>query len=69
MDAHRAVLHLAAISVVLPGGPHGLLAALDHAGLIDASNRLRMRVVPGHDLLASITQFLVIPLNGFEEPL
>lgn len=69
MDAHHTVVDLATVSIVLACGPDGLLAALCNAGLVHTADGFEMRVVLSHDLLASISQFLFIPLNRFEKAL
>lgn len=69
MDAHHAVVDLAAIAVVLPRGADRFLAALGDAGLVYAADGLDMCVVPRHDLLAAISQLLFIPLDRLEKSL
>jgi hypothetical protein len=36
---------------------------------VNQANRLRMSVIAGDDLLASIPQSLLIPLDGFQKTL
>lgn len=69
MYTHHTVVDLASVTVVLPRGGDGFLAALADAGLIHAPDGLAMRVVSNHDLLAAVPQFLFIPLNRFEKAL
>jgi hypothetical protein len=69
MHRHHAILHLASVPVVLPRGPHGLLAALGGAGLVHATDRFGISVLLGHDLLATVSQLLVTPLDRFQKPL
>jgi len=69
MHSHHAVVHLAAVAVVLPTRTHGFAATLGDAGLVHAPDGLGMRVLAGHDLLAAVTQFLFIPLDRFQKAL
>jgi len=69
MNRHHTVVNLASVTVVLPRGPHGLLAALGRARLIHATNRFGVSVLPSHDRLAAVSQFLFIPLDRFQKAL
>jgi len=69
VDAHQAILNLAAIAVVLAAGPNSLRAALGVAGFVDDPDGLGMTVIVRHYFLAAISQLLFIPLDRFEEPL
>jgi hypothetical protein len=54
MNRHHTVVDLAQAPVPLAGRAHRLVAALGRAGLVNATNRLGVRMVFCHDLLASI---------------
>jgi len=69
MHSHHAVVHLAAVAVVLPTRTHGFAATLGDAGLVHAADGFGMRMLARHDLLAAVSQFLFIPLDRFQEPL
>lgn len=69
MNAHNTVVHLPTVAIVLTTGAHRFLAALGRAGLIHATDRLGVRMVLDHDLLASISQLFLIPLDRFEKAL
>jgi hypothetical protein len=69
MHSDHTVVDLAAVAVVLPRGTDGFAAALADAGLVHAPDGLGIRVVPDHDPLAAVSQFLFIPLDRFEEAL
>lgn len=69
MDGHHTVVDLAQVAVPLAGGAHRLVATLARAGLVNATDRFGMRMVFGHDLLASISQLCFIPFDRFEESL
>jgi hypothetical protein len=63
------VFDLPAIAVVLPFHTGRFGAALDGSRFVDATDGLWMRVFTGDNLLAAITQLLLTPHQGFEEPL
>jgi hypothetical protein len=44
-------------------------AALGHGRLIDHTNGLSVSVLTGHDSLTTLTQSLLIPLDGFKKTL
>jgi hypothetical protein len=69
MHSHHAVVHLPPVAVPLPRHAHRVVATLGDPGLIHHADRLRVSVLLGHDLLASVEEFLFIPLDGFEETL
>jgi len=69
MDAYDTVVQLAAVPVVLAPYSHRVRAALGRARLIHNPDGFRVRMVLGHDLLATITQLVLIPLDRFEEAL
>lgn len=68
-DVVDAVFDLAPISVVLAFDSSGVVATLDRASLIDASDRIGTGVLASNDRLTSITEFLFIPDDGFEKTL
>ena len=69
MHSHHAIIHLSPIAVPLPPDTHGIVAALGDGGFIHHADRLRVAVISGHHLLATIMEFLFIPLDGFQEML
>jgi hypothetical protein len=69
MYSHHAVVHFAPVAVPLPPDTHRVVAALGDPRLIHHADRLRVSVLSGHDLLATVVEFLFIPLDGFEETL
>lgn len=69
MHAHHAIIDLAAAAVVLPTRAHGFAATFANARLVHAADRLGVRVLARHDLLATVSQFLFIPLDRFQEAL
>ena len=69
MDPHNTVVNLPTVTVPLPADSHRFLATFGGARFIYATDCLRMGMVLGHDLLASISQLLLIPLDGFEKAL
>lgn len=54
MHSHGAVVHFATIPVPLPTDADRVAAALGHTGLIHRTDRVRMRVLLSHKLLATI---------------
>ena len=69
MNCDHTVVDLPPVAVPLATGSHGLVAALGRARLVQATDRLRVGVLGGNDLLAPISQFLFIPLNRFQKAL
>lgn len=69
MHSHDAIVDLAAVAVVLPPRADRLAAALANARLVHAPKGLGMRVIASHDLLATVSQFLFIPLDRFQKAL
>jgi len=53
----------------LPRDAHRVVPALGDPRLVHHADRLRVGVLVGHDLLASVEEFLFIPLDGFEKTL
>jgi hypothetical protein len=69
MHAYYAILHFALAAAPLPFGSHRVPAALRHRRLIDHANRLWVSMVTSHNLLATFTQSLLIPLDQFQKTL
>jgi len=69
MDSDNTVVNLATIAIPLPTDTHGLSTALGRTRLVDATDRLGMSMIAGHDLLAPIPQPLFIPLNRLQKSL
>jgi hypothetical protein len=69
MHSHHAVVHLPPVAVPLPRDAHRVVATLGDPGLVHHADRLRMSMIVSHDLLATVVEFLVIPLDGFEKTL
>lgn len=55
MNRHHTVVDLAQMAVPLSRRTHRLLATFARAGLVNATDGLGVRMVFGHDLLASIS--------------
>jgi len=69
MHSHHAVVHLPPVAVPLPRDAHRVVAALGDPGLVHHADRLRVSMILGHDLLATVVEFFLIPLDGFEKTL
>jgi hypothetical protein len=69
MHAHHAIIHLSPIAVPLPPDANCIVPALGDGGFIHHADRLRVAMISGHHLLATIMEVLFIPLDGFEETL
>jgi len=69
MHSHYAVVHLAPIAIPLPPDAHRIVPAFGDGGLIHHADRVGVSMVFGHDLLATVVEFLLIPLDAFEETL
>jgi|WetSurMetagenome_2_1015567.scaffolds.fasta_scaffold133713_1 hypothetical protein len=69
MHSHHAIIHLPPIAVPLPPDAHRIVSALGNGGLIHHADRLPVAMISGRHLLATIMEFLFIPLDGFEETL
>lgn len=63
MNAHNTVVNFPTVPIPLPTDAHCMFAAFGRAGLVQTTNRLGVRMVFSHDLLASISQLLFIPLD------
>lgn len=64
-----AVLDLAAVAVVLPLHAGRVPAAFGRSRLIDHAQRLGVRMLGGHQLLAAIAEPLFVPADRFEKTL
>ena len=69
MYSDHAVIHLAPVAIPLPRDTDRVAAALGNPGFVHHADRVRVRVIFGHDLLAAVVKFFFIPLDGFEETL
>jgi len=69
MHSHHTVIHLAPVAIPLPRDAHRVVATLGDPGLVHHADRRRVRMIFGHRLLATVVEFLFIPLDGFEKTL
>jgi hypothetical protein len=69
VHSHHAVLDFAATAAPLPIGPDGVRAGFDRGRLVNHANGFRMRVLLGHQLLATLAQSFFVPLDGFQKTL
>jgi hypothetical protein len=69
MHSHHAIIHFSPIAVPLPPDAHRIVPALGDGGFIDHADRLGVSTIFGHDTLTPVVEFLLIPLDGFEETL
>jgi hypothetical protein len=69
MHSHHAIVHLAPVAIPLPRDAHRVVPALGDRGLVHHADRLRVAVIAGHDLLATVVELFFIPLDGFQETL
>jgi len=69
MHTDDAVLHLAPTAAPLPLDAHRVCAALLYPRLVDGADSVRMRMLASYDLLATIAQLLLIPLDGLQKTL
>jgi hypothetical protein len=69
MHSHHAVVHLAPVAIPLPSHAHRVVAALGNPGLVHHADRVRVTMIFGHDLLATVVELFFIPLDGFEKTL
>ena len=68
-DGVDAVLDFAAVAVVLTLHTGRVGTAFGRSRLIDHAQRLRFRVLGGHQLLAAVAEPLFVPTDRFEKPL
>ena len=64
-----AVFDLSAIAIVLPFDASRFASAFGGSGFINSADGLRVSVFRGDNLLAAISQHLLIPDQGFEKTL
>lgn len=69
MDRHDRIVDLAAIAVPLPRDADGFLSALCRSRFVDETDRFVMRIIASDQLLASVSQHLLVPFDRFEESL
>jgi hypothetical protein len=69
MHSHHAVVHLAPATIPLPRDADRVAAALGNPGLVHHADRVRVTMILGHDLLATVVELFFIPLDGFEKTL
>jgi hypothetical protein len=69
MHSHHAVIHLAQVAVPLPPYADRVVAALGNPRLVHHADRVWVSMIFSHDLLATVVEFLLIPLDGFKETL
>jgi hypothetical protein len=69
MHSHHTVIHLSPVAIPLPPHAHRVVAALGDPRLVHHTDRLRVSVLFGHRLLATVVEVLFIPLDGFQETL
>jgi hypothetical protein len=69
MHPDHAVIHFAPVAIPLPRDAHRVVPTLGDRGLVHHADRRGMTVILGHQLLATVVEFLFIPLDGFEETL
>ena len=55
MNAHHTVVHFPTVAIPLMTGTHRLVATLSRSRLVHATDSFGVRMVLGHDLLASIS--------------
>jgi hypothetical protein len=68
-DGVDAVLDFAAVAVVLTLHAGRVPAAFGRSRLIDHAQRLGVRMLRGHQLLAAVAEPLFVPADGFEKSL
>lgn len=68
-DGVDAVLDFAAVAVVLTLHTGRVGTAFGRSRLIDHAQRLGVRVLGGHQLLAAVAEPLFVPADGFEKAL
>jgi hypothetical protein len=69
MHPHDAILHFAPTAAPLPLGSGRVGAALGRSRLVDQANGLGVGVLTCHDVLATLAQSPLIPLDGFKKSL
>jgi hypothetical protein len=69
MDSHHAVVQLPAVAIVLSPHADRVVAALADPRFINAADGFRARMIARHNLLTTIAQSFLIPLDRFEKTL
>jgi hypothetical protein len=69
MHSHHAVVHFAPVAIPLPPDAHRVVPTFGNGGFVDHAERVGVSMLLGHDLLATVMEFLFIPLDRFEESL
>jgi hypothetical protein len=69
MNAHHTIVDLPTATIPLSTDSHRLVAALARARFIHTTDGLGVGMLLGHNLLASISELLFIPLDRFEKAL
>jgi hypothetical protein len=69
MYSHHAVVHLAPVAAPLPSHANRVVAALGNRGLVHHADRVRVTMIFGQDLLATVVELFFIPLDGFKKTL
>jgi hypothetical protein len=69
VDSDHAIVHFALVAEPLSPNRRRMRAALGRARFINGADRLGMGMVFGHDLLTTVTQLFLIPLDEFEKTL
>jgi len=69
MNPDHTVVHLATVAAPLPVHPDRLAPALGHARLVHYPDRLGMGMLGGHDLLTTVAELRLVPLDRFEKTL
>lgn len=64
-----AILDLAAVAVVLTLHAGRVPTAFGRSRLVDHAQRLGIRMLSGHQLLAAVAEPLLVPADGFEKAL
>jgi hypothetical protein len=69
MHSHHAVVDLAPVAAPLPSHANRVVAALGNRRLVHHANRVRVTMIFGQELLATVVELFLIPLDGFEKTL
>jgi hypothetical protein len=69
MHSHDAVVHFALSATPLPLDSYRVRPAFARRRLVDDSHGVRVPMLGSHDLLTTVAQSPLIPLDGFEKTL
>jgi hypothetical protein len=69
MHPHNTVFNLAAIAIILPRCARRAVPTLHRSRFVNQTDRLGVGMVSRHDLLATIPQLGLIPLDRFQKSL